>query len=1169
MALFTILLLCMPAFGQTVYAGSAASSGLMASGAGAGGAPLTYAARTDICESGTETGPLGCAYSATTCPTCTGPSWAEPMQFTGYPIPGIPGLKGLPVPGPTMGSSCGAQGSSSNNQYLCGINTTITDLDFGTTMVRATDSTLSNTTNYPCGGPNMGYQFMMGSDGALHVWASDSSKLLVSNPYGNMEMLSFDPSTMQVTPTAVCGTVFQSGTFPAFSGSNPQIIYELNTDQENTIFYGSGSGTCEVGENMTQAGSPTPTAVLEAINPGILMQLGPITPSTATPTGNGTWTGKTSGCTFTPASGRAAPPVGTGATGAPYVVNIYKGTITPTGAANPGIALPWAIRWSLLFEFNKVYSNIPASAAALFPAAAVETGEGANSCLPNIGSLQTPNYTGFNAGWNGSFACSDDDTSCSVSVGDNTQDGFWGTKNGNTYVGAVYELSYSPAGCRVLNTHTDMVTGDRCSVAGNAPYVCGQIQNNQHNFIAGSVTTTCGTGGVQPCLPNSTVGANFDQGDSTTLVTQQVTGAMTQFYAFGSIVNAPNATSGQKIFQPSTSGSAGWKTGVIYGTPDGNSAHKWCDSLGNCLTPSAVPVPLPFYFPTSLHDSDQRAAAGITGLSFNQGDDHRIIAQVQGAYNGTTTPIGTCTTAPGPCPNVTTVTIACTGAVAACPEGGATYTGITGGNFTATNHLHPDSQIALAMLGGPYSACSVPPSACHDSYLAYSLSDASAAPSQTILAVDQPAPTGLSTVFVIADPGAATYTDVEAVYTGAASGLTCTEIQPNTCPSLNPNGDSFINNVYPYVAEAQSWLNQSLLMGGCLDTATCEGHQSAGMTGDGRSGLYWWHNFVNQSLPCTTTGFTPCPKNNTPYLLSFSTPSDFHGAYGNHEPTDHTPVLAIFTHVCGQSSGTGSTPCFSPFAAGQALVGEIAGMQNSVTNPAAINCNYGDGPTACLYRLGHTFNSDTSWAFGAQNNIGNVDPTGRFVAFPSDWMETLGCADGTTNCWSSYIATGMPATSGTQTVIQTDSSSNITVTLSNQFCPPGGTQEYYVNSTTTSPIACGTRPAQITLSGFGQNGSTTGWANQTVTLTATGGTCTGPTSSANIVCTTFTVTAANPSIVPANYGPAAEPLGSPAATQKATPASGLSGAQTPAPRFDIWIASITTATQSYQESRQP
>jgi len=140
----TWLLACAGGFPQAVYSGAAISSGVIF---GPGGAPLSYAARTDTCETGAES---GCVANAL-CPTCTG---------TGQPLTYLARTTDVP---PKPGN-----GAATNGQYLNGMNTIVIDPDFGTQMVRATDYSLSSGTSYPCGsGAGVGTSFNLGSMGGF------------------------------------------------------------------------------------------------------------------------------------------------------------------------------------------------------------------------------------------------------------------------------------------------------------------------------------------------------------------------------------------------------------------------------------------------------------------------------------------------------------------------------------------------------------------------------------------------------------------------------------------------------------------------------------------------------------------------------------------------------------------------------------------------------------------------------------------------------------------------------------------------------------------------------------------------------------------------------------------------------------------------------------------
>ena len=154
---------------------------------------------------------------------------------------------------------------------------------------------------------------------------------------------------------------------------------------------------------------------------------------------------------------------------------------------------------------------------------------------------------------------------------------------------------------------------------------------------------------------------------------------------------------------------------------------------------------------------------------------------------------------------------------------------------------------------------------------------------------------------------------------------------------------------------------------------------------------------------------TPCPSNDNLNLLPTSIVDDQHGSYNCHGTTDVCAVPFTSTLVCGQAgSGVGDVPCETSFASiwdSEVIVIENAVTRSSPGNLVGADCNDGAGPVPCVYRVGHTFNTNDNWNFNGQNAIDNCSPDGNWCAFPTDDNKTLGCMDGTTNCWDSWTTT--------------------------------------------------------------------------------------------------------------------------------------------------------------------
>ncbi|MGA9529296.1 MAG: hypothetical protein WBS24_14370 [Terriglobales bacterium] len=1007
---------------QTGYSGAGVYSGLSARGLAASGPPVSYMARPDLCEVGTETGPLGCAHSSL-CPSCSGPSTAQPMVFLGPST-----MSALPIPGPASGSACGAQ--PANGQYLCGLNTTVSDPDFGTQSVRATsygDSILNGSAAYN----TLGFGFNIGSDGNLHRWASDSSKLLVNNSGGSYIVLAFNPGNWGSNPVTVSsmhGNAVLGSGVPAFALSHPHELFEFNTDQESTVLGAVTSGACATPETMTQ-GSTGAHATLLAINAGTLMQIGA---TTETADGTHTWLGGTSGCVFTPTE---AP------TGYTYANTIYAGLIDDATQSDP---TQWTITYSLVTSFNYV-AGLGAAASStqyLFP-------QSATSCLP----------AGFNGAVMGSPDDDSTDTMLGANYGDNVQDGIWDS----THAGDIYRAQFwAGHGCRVANTHTDLVTGDWGAT--------GQLVDGQHSYIAGTLTGTPSFGAT---------------------LTQSGTGATTQYFCSAqieSVTQASGSTAQRLACGPS--GATGWEAGLIYGTANGTG--QWSDGSGHTLAPSAGPMNAPFYYPNPLHDSSQTPNV----LNADVSPVQTAVATVASVQIG------------APAGGEDTITLA--GTTHYAPDMQVVFYGLTAGGDTHLNCTNPTGS------GGS----AVP--------------DPDSCPVWTV--VQGCAIYGGCTSFVIADAG-------------AAGGATNTEGTAN----LRPYGVGY-DGGYSFMNTPDDWIIASTTINPYL-SLQLQGHGAEGQNGEAMGNNYTWAFYSNPSTPCAVSGpATPCPSADMYALLPNALPEDNHGTSDQHGPLDLSPFAMALANVCGQASGMGQSTCIQSYT--KAWESEMIAVENSVTNNASFgcgatlgpgcHCNYGSGPAACTYRLGHSFNSNDNYVFQAQNAIGNISPDGNYMAYTSSWMNTLGCTNGATNCWGSYIASGPAAASMSGATIQTDASGVVTVTMANQFCAPGGNQYYWTGSAVTT-IACGALAEQVTLSGFAES-----WANQTMTLTAVGGCDSTDANAGN--CTSFSGTGTG---IPANYGPVTESTG----TQKGAPVNcgGGSGVNTYCQRADVWIAKLGTA----------
>ena len=1078
--------------GQNVQSGKSAQTGAyLSQGQASGqGGPLTYAARTDAAVFGTgvpgELLPSACGGVAACLANAYNPSATTGHQGAALSYTGSPTISP-----PAAGTSVSGTNINGLSSYLNGVNSTAmpaVDPDFGTPMYRATDLSFYN--NVGClGGGNFGMSFNMGSSGDTRAWSAVDShgwrKLLIQTSGGTKVMVHFNPANGTVIPTNLCGGYLPGAT--TNSGISPAVIYTANNDQENTIVFSSMTGTPTDAETLTQDVTGA-TATLYAVNSSFI-QVSPVSPSNVTADNTHTWRGVSD--TFVPNSSYPAP--GTGAAGTPYANTVYQGVINDSDMSTD--YRRWSVSWSLLFNFN----YLPAMAG--------------DPHFPSCATCGLPQN--YNANYTGVFSTSDDDSTFTIEYSDNGQAnhngyddyppttctgamGAGAAGSGGTHVctGPVYEASYRVGyGVRAFNSMTGLITGDWGPT--------GQAINGQANMI--TVASTTGTP-----TPDD-------------IFIQDATGAETQ-------LNCMEDVNGQCVSSGWQGGFTGWTqafTGLIYPGASGAQAdgtHIWrdcgtsgtaCGTTGasNYFTPSAAPANAPFYYPDVLHDGSQFDNPQIADFSMVQQPDMKVT----GVCNQT----GTQTCAPP----------------AGFPSLSAHQTVISYANNATYS---PGQQFVFLNLSGA-----------HDGYL--ECSSAAQCPKWTVVAGGDGGPSGGA--IVITDTVGTGYSDPES-QTGCG----------NACPTMTPWGQGSYDRT-GYVG-GNFWQSRTLVINSNIGAT---GHSARGYNTNYQGKNYQAYNFFNTSTPATNDGTpagaryapvtnladaeTPPPGNKVPNLLPFSVVDDQHGTAWSHGTTDLSPVALVTTLVCGQggTSGVGTFVCPPQYAS--IWDSEIVGIENAVTrsspgNLVGADCNYGSGAAPCVYRLGHTFNTDDNWNFNGQNAIGTMSPDGIWLAFPSDWNKTLGCMDGTTtNCWSSWEGTA-PAASGTAVAWSSDGASppNVTIAMTNSFCPVGGSQYYWVNGAVQT-IACGTRAATVKLTGFAE-----AWLNnQTLTLGANASNswqCDSTDSNAG-VCGKFVL--AGVTGAPANSS------GTESGTQKVTPTP--CGTGVPCQREDIWIAKIAAAHQ--------
>lgn len=1148
--LLLLLALAPWSFGQTSYSGHSANSGQQLWQFFYSGPviPLTYSSRTDLAMYGTgvtnELLPASCStQSASAGSGCNGSCTAR-QQCTGnaYSSSATRGQEGAAL-GYT-GNSGGAQGGSVCVQgqapctppaagptssganvngltsYLNGLNATATDPDFGTVYVRATDYSLNNPANYPClGGGTWGTLFNVGSSGNTNIWAPDETRILMSPSGKPPALAAFNPSTGVVTPTDICASYLPGAT--TFSSVNSHRLFTTTTDQESTVSFTGLTGILLTGETVQNG---TKTALLQAINPASgFAQLGVVTNS-GSYSGN-VWTGLTSGFAFTAVSN---PPVGAVNT---YFANaVYKGALCdgatgdPDEAAVCGTRNPWFgtgnacasagnsttpacwyVQWELLFNYNYTPG---APDTTHFPS-------GQNTC---IAQNYSANYTGV-------FGASFDDTSITVIYSDNGQanhtgfDDFPNTTcvgalgasavgNGSTHTctGPVWDANWTLGqGCKVHNSMTDLIVGDTAPAGqtGNGPW---QMLNGQASSIAVSAVTGTPT--------------------PADILIQEATGAETQLTAL--LDSAGQATNS------SWPGWTSWATalgGLIYqnGSTPPNSSSKWYDcgpaptSLGSCfdgthltpeksITPSALPVLPAFFFPDVMHDGQQSPRNNVTRFSLVQQPDMQVGGTSSVCHQGSGQ--------------------SCSAFV---QSGFTITTGQTVINYGNNATYSPGQRFIFLGLAGA-----------NDQYLNCLLpSGVNYCPVWTSVGGGDGGSSGGSIII----------TDT----VGASTGYANTETYNATTkkPLMTPAGE--LMGQPGFVADNR-WITNSLVDHPSLEFG---GHSGIGYMNLYLGKSYAAVSWINPSSPATVDGTpngavygpaafladaqTPPPGGNYVDLLPVPLVAQQHGTYGDSGLFDLASVVLTTETNCGQAPGNqGSNVCEPSY--GSLGDSEILGMENWVSrsSPGSLvgaDANYGAGYSNAVYRLGHTFNSNSSWNFNSQNAIGNLSPFGDWLIFASDWNSTLGCMDGTSLCYDSWTASAGAAKATSGVSWTNDGSGNITVTIPNGFCPPGGTQTY-PTANGGGTFVCGSKAGQVTLTGFSES-----WLNnQTLTLASWSSGTWGSSSSG--VYVKFTLA----SVPGATAGPGTE-----TGTQTVTPIGCGSGV--PCQRADLFIAHITTAHQ--------
>ena len=196
LAIAWLCLLCFPVFGQATYSGAMAHQGTLSYEVSSG-APLTYAARTDNCETGSESGCIS--------GTNVGQQGAT-LSYLGRPEDTLPSLGGL-------------SGAGDGSAHC------VSDPDFGSVICRLTDYTHFN---------SAGLSFNLGSSGGQHRFSAGSppSFLLAGSGGGATVLIGLSysgsgPSTaVTSTLTALYGSQLPAAGY-VFSMQAANVLWEL------------------------------------------------------------------------------------------------------------------------------------------------------------------------------------------------------------------------------------------------------------------------------------------------------------------------------------------------------------------------------------------------------------------------------------------------------------------------------------------------------------------------------------------------------------------------------------------------------------------------------------------------------------------------------------------------------------------------------------------------------------------------------------------------------------------------------------------------------------------------------------------------------------------------------------------------------------------------------
>lgn len=197
-------------------------------------------------------------------------------------------------------------------------------------------------------------------------------------------------------------------------------------------------------------------------------------------------------------------------------------------------------------------------------------------------------------------------------------------------------------------------------------------------------------------------------------------------------------------------------------------------------------------------------------------------------------------------------------------------------------------------------------------------------------------------------------------------------------------GPGSCSNGHP-CASLNAWEVATTNMRPCV-ASQCAGHNAKGFVNHYDGTRATAHSYHDPTQPPGNQKLNP----------DFTWPNDQHGTYNQVGSLDLEPPMFGVSAVCDVDGVPGHAPTGNVCEA-YALSSwwnEMVAIENSVANPAAKHCNYGGGPTACVYRFGTSYNTGTNSNFGIQNSIMNVNQHGTYALFSSDWNRTLGCSNG-------------------------------------------------------------------------------------------------------------------------------------------------------------------------------